>query len=287
MNVLTYFWCSKDLKIPTKLEIILRPCLVFLNMLKISIITVCYNSALTIRDTIDSVLSQDFMNIEYIIVDGLSSDGTQDLVKSFGSRISKFISEKDNGLYDAMNKGVSMATGDIIGILNSDDIYSTNQIISLVANKFENENSDCVFGDLVYFQSKDPKKIVRKYSGRNFSRQKIRIGILPPHPTFFVKRNVYEQFGNFDLQFKYASDFDLMARLFYVHNISYSYLPIVMVNMRLGGISTGSFKRIIEINKEDLRSCKKNKIPTNFLLFHIKYVLKILSLRSVSGIINR
>ena len=254
---------------------------------KISIITVCYNSAKTIQETIESVLSQDYPNLEYIIFDGLSTDGTVNIVKSYGSRISKFVSGKDRGLYDAMNSAIKIATGDVIGILNSDDVYSSDSILSLVMSEFSKRESDCVFGDLVYFRTVDPHKTVRKYSGKDFTPYKIAIGILPPHPTFFVRRSVYDSIGTFDLQFKYAADFDLMARVLYVNRCTYKYIPAVFVKMRLGGISTGSLKRIIEINKEDLLSCKKNGIKTNFLLFHLKYLFKVLSVRSFFGFIGR
>jgi len=249
-------------------------------MVKVTIITVTYNSADTIAETIESVFSQDYSYIEYIIVDGLSTDGTQEIVKNYATGISKFISEKDTGLYDAMNKGIDMATGEIIGILNSDDLYENSQVISRVVNEFERSNTDSVFGDLYYFKSDNPIKPVRFYKGKNFSKKKIEIGILPPHPTFFTRRSVYEKYGTFDLQFKLASDFDLMTRFLYVHNISYSYLPINMVRMRLGGISTGNWKRIIQINKEDLKSCKKNNVRTNFIMFHLKYFIKVLYIKS-------
>lgn len=256
-------------------------------MKKISIITVCYNSAATISETIDSVLSQTYSNIEYIVCDGLSTDGTQDIVNSYGSKISKFVSEKDRGLYDAMNKAIEMTSGEVIGILNSDDLYANPHIISTVMNEFEKSNVDCVFGDLYYFKTGKPEKPIRYYRGKNFSRRKITMGILPPHPTFFVRRSVYEKHGTFDLQFKYAADFDLMARLLYIHRVSFTYIPMIMVKMRIGGISTSSLRQLIRINKEDIESCRKNGIPTNFLLFHFKYLFKVLHIRSVSGLFNK
>jgi glycosyltransferase involved in cell wall biosynthesis len=247
---------------------------------KISIITVCYNSATTIRETIDSVLAQDYPNIEYVIVDGDSTDATKQIITSYSDQISIFKSEKDNGLYDAMNKAIGLATGDIIGILNSDDVYATVDVISTVSREFETSGVDCVFGDLYYFKTGNKDKPLRYYRGKSFSRNKIRLGITPPHPTFFVKREMYEKYGKFDLQFRFAADFDLMLRFLYVHSISYSYIPKILVKMRLGGISTGGIRRLIEINKEDLRSYRKNCVRTNFFLFHIKYLFKILDVRS-------
>jgi glycosyltransferase involved in cell wall biosynthesis len=244
-------------------------------MRKISIITVSYNSSSTIRETIESVLSQDYPNIEYIIVDGLSTDGTVEIVKSFGKKIDQFTSEKDSGLYDAMNKAITMATGDVVGILNSDDLYFNSNVLTDIMNEFGRSNSDCVYGDLFYFDTKQPDRPLRYYKGKNFSPSKISIGILPPHPTFFVKKSIYQKFGTFDTQFKYAADFDLMARFLYVNRISYSYIPKTLVKMRTGGLSTQGLKRIIEINREDIASCKKNNIKTNLFLFHLKYIFKI------------
>lgn len=246
----------------------------------ISIITVCYNSARTIRETIDSVLKQDYPKIEYIIVDGASTDQTKDIIASYKSGIAVFKSEKDRGLYDAMNKAIDLATGEVVGILNSDDIYASHDVISTVMNEFVSKNVDCVFGDLYYFRTGNQDKALRYYRGKQFSRNKIRLGITPPHPAFFVRRQVYEKYGKFDLQFKYAADFDLMLRFLYVHSVSYSYIPMIMVKMRLGGVSTDGFRRLIEINKEDLRSYRKNGVRTNFLLFHVKYIFKILDVRS-------
>lgn len=254
-------------------------------MHKVSIITVCFNSGETIAETIDSVLSQDYKNIEYILVDGSSTDNTMEIVRSYGDKIHQTISEKDIGLYDAMNKAIALATGDVIGILNSDDIYENDRVISNVMREFSIKNVDSVFGDLFYFKSKNPDKPIRFYRGRPFRPTMIRMGILPPHPTFFVRKDVYEKYGNFDLEFKYAADFDLMARFLYVHRISYSYLPLNLVRMRIGGISTGSWKRIIEINKEDLKSCRKHGIPTNMFMLHLKYVLKVFGVRNVVDLI--
>jgi glycosyltransferase involved in cell wall biosynthesis len=254
-------------------------------MQRVSIITVSYNSAKTIRSTIDSVLSQDYPNVEYIIYDGGSTDGTQEIVKSYGSKINKFVSEKDKGLYDAMNKGIHAASGDVIGILNSDDVYAHSHVISTVIDTI-GDNTDCVFGDLFFFKGDEQDKVIRHYRGKNFSPAKIRFGILPPHPTLFVRKSVYDRYGKFDLQFKFAADFDFMARIFYVHRVSYKYIPDKMVKMRLGGISTGNFRRIIAINKEDLRSCLKNGIRTNFFLFHLKYFSKVLGVRSFVGLIR-
>lgn len=248
-------------------------------MKKISIVTVCYNSADTIRDTIESVLAQDYPNIEHIIIDGLSTDGTQDIVRKYLSDRTKLYSEKDKGLYDAMNKGLGLASGEIIGILNSDDIYANNKVISLVASRFESRNVGIVYGDLYYFKTGHPDKPLRYYRGGMFSLKRVSYGLVPPHPTFFIKKEVYEKHGTFDTRYTLSADFDLIIRLLGVHKIPFEYLNVVLVKMRIGGKSTSSLKRTFIMNKEDLISCKRNGIRTNIFKFYCKYLVKLLTLR--------
>lgn len=243
-------------------------------MTKISIITVSYNSASTICDTIESVLSQDYDNIEYIIVDGLSKDETPSIVKSYGTSITKFISEKDNGLYDAMNKGIELATGDIIGIINSDDIYANSKVFSKVVSVFNQKNVDIVYGDLFYFKTEFPNTPLRYYKGGVFSTKRVSFGLMPPHPTFFIKKRVYEKYGKFDLQFTLSADFDLILRFLGVHKVSFQYIPEALVMMRAGGKSTSSLNRTFIMNREDLISCRKNGIKTNLIKFYLKYPIK-------------
>lgn len=242
---------------------------------KISLITVSFNSAKTIKDTIESVLSQDYALIEYVIIDGASTDGTIEIVKSFGDKISKFVTEKDNGLYDAMNKGISLATGDIIGILNSDDVYANAQIVSEVVSIFLAKQVEVVYGDLFYFKTGFPDVPVRFYKGGQFSIKRVKYGLMPPHPTFFIKREVYEKYGVFDTRYTLSADFDLILRLLGVHKVSFWYLPKVLVKMRVGGKSTSSIKRTMLMNREDLESCKHNGIRTNVIKFYSKYITKI------------
>lgn len=246
-----------------------------MGLIKISIVTVSYNSANTIKETIDSVLSQDYPNIEYIIVDGASTDGTQRIVESYGSRISNFVSEKDFGLYDAMNKGISLATGDIVGIINSDDIYSDTSIISTIVSSFQENKVDVVYGDLIYFKSGAPSIPLRYYKGGVFSLKRVQFGLMPPHPTFFIKRSVYQRYGAFDTQYTLSADFDLILRFLGVHKVPFKYIPKVLVKMRTGGKSTSSLKRTFIMNKEDLHSCKKNGLKTNVFKFYLKYLFKI------------
>lgn len=248
-----------------------------MNKLKISIITVVWNNAKTIKDAINSVLNQRYSNIEYIIIDGQSTDGTFDIINSYGSKIAKFISEPDKGIYDAMNKGIKLATGDIVGILNSDDFYLDNEVIQKVVNAFVQNNVQSVFADLVYVKSDDLNKIVRYYDSSKCIPKNFHKAMYPAHPTFFVKKDVYDNFGYFKINYKIAADFDIIARFLYTHHISYFYLQEPIIKMRLGGVST-SFKSLYINNLEQLRVCKENGIPTNIWNILSKYPSKILGL---------
>lgn len=240
----------------------------------VSVITVCFNSSSTVRETILSVLAQDYPNLEYIIVDGGSTDGTQEIIESFGSQIHQFVSEKDNGIYDAMNKGISMSKGKIISILNSDDLYYKKNTISTVVRVMIEKDVDITYGDLFYFRSKDHNKIVRYYKGKSFSDALVSKGWVPPHPTFFIKKKIYDKYGKFDVKFKLSADFDLIVRFLSRYKVSHYYLQQVLVKMRLGGESTNSVKNIIKMNFDNLKSCKQNDIKTNFVKFHLKYISK-------------
>lgn len=245
--------------------------------MKVSIITVVYNNAQTIKDAIDSVLSQTYKNIEYIIIDGASTDGTVEIVKSYGDKIAAFVSEPDRGLYDAMNKGIALATGEIVGILNSDDFYIDNRVIERVVREFEEKEVDSVYADLVYVKHENLDKAVRYYDSRHFSPEKFAYGWMPAHPTFFVKRWVYEKYGVFRTDLKIGADFDILARFLYTHKISYSYIKEVLVKMRVGGVST-SFSSIWINNIEQLKVCKDNGIDTNIWKILSKYPSKIMGI---------
>lgn len=246
--------------------------------MKISIITVCYNAEKYIRDCLDSVLAQDHPDIEHIIVDGASTDGTLEILKSYEKQVAKIISEKDEGLYDAMNKGVAMATGEVIGILNADDLYPNSKVLSLVATAFENPATQMSFGDLVYVNEDDLDKVVRYYQANNYRNSWWGQGKMPPHPTFFLRRNVYEKHGDFDTSFEICADFDLMVRLFHKENLAYTYIPETLVKMRTGGSSTRGIKSTLTINKEMLRSCKMHGINTNYGRIYSKYFTKVFQL---------
>jgi glycosyltransferase involved in cell wall biosynthesis len=246
--------------------------------MKISIITVSYNSGKTIRDTIESILSQDYPNIEHIIVDGASTDRTIDIVESYGNQIAKFISEPDLGIYDAMNKGIRLATGDIIGILNSDDFYEDQTIISNVIDTFIETGSDSIFGDLVFVKPSNLTKITRYYASSNFHPKLFAYGCMPAHPTFFVKRWAYEKYGVFRTHYKLAADYELLTRFLGIHKLSYTYLPQVLVRMRTGGASTKNLMSNWILNCEILQACAHLGIKTNWCKILSKYFTKVFQL---------
>ncbi len=244
--------------------------------MKISIITVCYNSEKTIRDTIDSVLAQDYENVEYIIVDGGSNDSTISIVREYGERINTFISESDKGIYDAMNKGVKASSGEYVGILNSDDIFSHSHVISDLVRLLSNNKVDAVYGDLVLVDRNDTSKVVRSYSSKNFKKWKIRFGLMLPHPTFYVRRALFDKFGLYKLNYRVSADFELITR-FLTKGITLVRNPDVMVKMRQGGISSNGFWWRVHQNFEIIRACKENGIYTNIFFIALKLPVKLLS----------
>ncbi len=227
--------------------------------MKVSIITVTFNSQETLQDTIDSIVAQDYADIEHILVDGNSSDKTLEIIKS-NSSISKYLSEPDKGMYDALNKGIKMATGDIIGILNSDDVLASENVISKVVEFFKNNQSDVVYGDLVYISPTNNNKSLRYWRSNTFNPSSLKNGWMPPHPTLYCKKSVYDTFGLYNENLKIASDYDFILRLFKNDKLIKSHLPTVMVKMSWGGISNRSIKNIIQKSKEDYYVIRKNKI---------------------------
>lgn len=246
--------------------------------MKVSIITVAYNAATTISETLSSVKSQSYPDIEHIIIDGLSTDGTQEVIQNSSNHIAAFISEKDLGIYDAMNKGIALATGEIIGILNADDIYFDNSIIENIVRIFREKDLDAIYGDVAYFHNFSSNKAVRRYSSKNFSPNKIAWGWMPAHPTLFLKRNVYENYGLYKTDYKIAGDFEFIARIFCDNKLHYHYIPETLVKMHLGGVSTQGWRNSIILNKEVLRACHDNNIDTNIFKVLSKYPKKILEL---------
>ncbi len=251
--------------------------------MKLTLITTTYNSGTTLRDTFSSVLGQSFTDMEYIVVDGASTDDTLAIIKEYATKFEgrmKWVSERDRGLYDAMNKGLEMATGEIVGFLNSDDYFTSDTILEKVALEFEEDPSlDAVYGDVHYVKPEDPSRCVRYYSSKDFTRRRMRRGFMPAHPSFYAKRRCYEQFGCFETDYKICADFELLLRFIYVHQIRIKYIPLDMVTMRMGGISTSGLKSHLCIMKEHLRACRKNKVPTHFLLLLTRYFTKLKELR--------
>jgi len=244
--------------------------------LKISIITVTFNSASTIEQTIRSVTGQTYPDIEYIIVDGQSTDDTLKIVEKYKDRISKIISEKDNGLYDALNKGMTLATGDIIGFLHSDDFYIDNQVIEKYAQIFLKEKADAVYADLYYVDKENTDKIVRKWLSGYYKPNDFLYGWMPPHPTFFVKKNIYEKHGKFNLAFKSAADYELMLRFIHKHKIKLGYLPEYTVKMRVGGKSNVTVQNRINANMEDRKAWEANGLKPRFYTLYLKPLRKLL-----------
>lgn len=244
-------------------------------MLKVSIITACYNSASTIRDTLDSVAKQDYPNIEYIIVDGISSDNTLEIVKSYGKVISKISSEKDGGIYFALNKGISMASGDIIAILHSDDFYTHNKVIFDMVALFEKSKCEIAYADLQYVNYENTESIVRHWKSGVYSDGLFLNGWMPPHPTLFVKKSIYDTFGLFDTRLQSAADYEFMLRVIHKNKIYPAYLPEVIVKMRTGGKSNMSMKNRIIANKEDRQAWTINGLQPKWHTLYMKPIRKI------------
>lgn len=240
----------------------------------ISIITVTYNSELYLEDTILSVLNQDYNDIEYIIIDGGSTDNTLSIIDKYKDNIDIFISEPDKGIYDAMNKGIKASNGDIIGFLNSDDIFMNSTVISSITKEF-NIDIDCIIGDVVYVRPNDLNTFIRRYSSK-FKTFYFKFGHMPAHPSFYAKRELYKIVGSYNISFKISADFDFLLRALYVHRANYRYLNIIFVKMRIGGVSS-SFKNKLLLNKEILRSCRINNLRSNYLFIYGKYLVKIFS----------
>ncbi|MGQ0829908.1 MAG: glycosyltransferase family 2 protein [Bacteroidota bacterium] len=244
-------------------------------MLKVSIITVCYNSAETIEATIRSVVSQDYNNIEYIIVDGKSTDSTLHIVEKYKDQISKVISEKDAGIYFAINKGIAAATGDIIAILHADDLYTNNEVIYSVAKAFDTNQVDTVYGDLQYVDRNNIQKITRNWVSGKYTNGLFLKGWMPPHPAFFVRKSCYEKHGVYNTELKSAADYELMLRLLYKHKCSTVYVPETLVKMRVGGKSNVTLLNRIKANREDKKAWLMNGLKPGRFTFILKPLSKI------------
>lgn len=242
--------------------------------MKISVITASYNSAATIADTLKSVAQQDHQDIEHIIIDGASKDDTMQIVESF-THVSQKFSEKDKGIYDAMNKGIQKASGDIVAILNSDDFYSSSNVLSEVAKLFEDPAVQAVYGDLQYVDQNDTSKIKRYWKAGKFAHHKFLYGWMPPHPSFFVRKEVYDKVGLFNTDLRTSADYELMLRILMKHRLHAAYLPMVLVKMREGGLSNSSFKHRLKANREDRLAWKLNGLKPYFFTLYLKPIRKI------------
>lgn len=228
--------------------------------MKVSIITVCYNSEATIDETINSVINQSYNNLEYIIIDGNSKDTTLSIINKYQNKIDKIISENDKGLYYALNKGIKLATGDVIGFLHSDDLFFDCYSVFDVVSYFRDNKFDGVYGDLQYVYKDDTNKVIRLWKSHEFQPKLLKMGWMPPHPTLFLKKHVYKKHGNFDTFYKISADYDFILRILKDRNLEFAYLPKIITKMRVGGASNRSLKNIIQKTREDYKAVCSNNI---------------------------
>jgi glycosyltransferase len=228
--------------------------------MKVSIITATFNSAETILDTLNSLEAQTHQDIEYIIIDGASKDGTLDFINQNSTRVSKVLSEPDTGIYDALNKGVKLATGEVVGFLHSDDFFSYPDAVKDIVEQFESTKCQAVYGDLEYVSKENTDRVVRLWKSGVYSKTKLKTGWMPPHPTYYMKRNLYQKYGLFDLRFNIAADYDSLLRYLWINNVKMSYIPKVLIKMRVGGVSNRSLKNIIRKTREDIKALKNSNI---------------------------
>lgn len=243
--------------------------------MKISLITVTYNSEKYLANCIESVQSQTYNNIEHIIIDGNSTDKTISIIKKYESKIAHWVSEPDRGMYDAINKGIALATGDVVGILNSDDMLVSNDVIATIVKTFEKENVDSVYGDLEYVDKVDTNRVFRVWKGKNYNRNLFKMGWMPGHPTFYIKKSLIEKHGVYENHYYTAADYEFMARYLYKHKISSFYLPKMIVKMRMGGASNKNLNQRIRANRRDYLAMKVNNIPMPLVVSILKPLIKL------------
>lgn len=228
--------------------------------MKISVITVVYNARETVADAIGSMQAQIHSDVELIVIDGASTDGTQAILETYRKQISVLVSEPDNGIYDALNKGISRASGDIIGFLHADDLFADNEVLARVADAFTDPAVDAVYGDLVYVAKSKPDRMIRFWQAGNYEAEQLRYGWMPPHPTYYARREVYERHGGFDTSLRIAADYDCLLRHLHMGNLHCHYIPEVLVRMRVGGTSNRSLKNILRKSAEDYQAIRRNRI---------------------------
>lgn len=246
--------------------------------LTISVITVCFNSAATLERALNSVTSQDWPNVEHIVIDGASIDGSVEILDSFKPKLAHLVSEPDKGIYDAMNKGLKHASGDIICFLNADDQYASSTVLSKVAAQMQEHDLDAVLGDVAFFRKANPGHMFRRYRSDRFKPERLAWGWMPAHPALFLSREVVQRVGRFKTNYCIAGDFEFIVRTFHGHALRYRHLPEVLVHMQMGGASTNGWRSKIMLNREVLRACRENGLQTNVLKVLSKYPAKILEL---------
>lgn len=247
------------------------------NINSISVITVCFNSVETIARALQSVADQDFPQIEHIVIDGASNDGTLSVINEFKDHLAYVISEPDRGIYDAMNKGLALAKGDVICFLNADDYYDSSQVLSVVANQMREGQLDALVGDVGFFRKENIHRIVRHYRSDRFTPERLAWGWMPAHPALFMRRDVYKRVGYFKTDYRIASDYEYVVRAFCNQpSLRYIHLPTVLVRMQMGGVSTNGIQATIILNKEIIRACRENGLRTNYFKLLVKYPLKLL-----------
>jgi glycosyltransferase involved in cell wall biosynthesis len=249
--------------------------------MKVTIITVTYNSAKWLEQCIQSVIGQHYHDIEHIIIDGGSTDATLDIIKRYEPHIAQWISEKDDGMYDAINKGMKMATGDIIGTLNSDDILASRDVIGSIVNSFTYYDVEAVYGDIVYVQPSNTQQIIRVWKGNEYNRQKFKFGWMPAHPSFYISKKLIERCGYYETHFYSASDYEFMTRYLYYYKVNARYLPKLVVKMRAGGMSNGSIARRLRANRRDYLAMKKNNIPFALFVSILKPLRKLRQYKNI------
>jgi glycosyltransferase involved in cell wall biosynthesis len=251
--------------------------------MKITVITVCYNSAKTIGETLQSVRDQTYENIEHIVVDGGSTDGTLEVVAIEGGHVVELVSEKDNGIYDAMNKGIQLATGDVVAFLNADDFYKDTEVLARVTRVMQTEQLDALYGDVEFFRPGQQNSVARRYNSGRFTAGRLGWGWMPAHPALFVRRALFDRYGMFRTDYRIAGDFEFIARVFKHPELRHRHLPESLVRMQLGGISTSGWRATLQLNREMMRACRENSIPTNWLKMLLRYPFKALEVFRASA----
>jgi glycosyltransferase involved in cell wall biosynthesis len=246
--------------------------------MKISVITVCFNSQTTIERSIQSVVDQQWPEVEHIVIDGGSTDGTLAILERFRPHLAVLVSEPDKGIYDAMNKGLARATGDVICFLNADDQYADVNVLVEVAQQMRTHQLDALVADVGFFKAGDPTRMTRRYRSDRFSPQHLSWGWMPAHPGLFLTRKVVQRVGKFKTDYRIAGDYEYVVRTFHGHDLHYKHLPSLVVNMQAGGISNSSWRNRLLLNREVVRACKENGIHTNLLKILVKYPFKLLEL---------